>query len=256
MRGALGIVHCREATKRTALGSPFVSSTDDVFAALGSLEGVSSALAAARDGIDALLRDRGLRRTGPEVTSESLLRGARASAALEGDDYDETGAVRLSTELLGLLPTWRSAPLQALARMHTLVARGSVPDDELGRPVRSASRLTDLANLVSKPTEGPGLLVAAVVHAEIAAAEPFVGHNGVVARAAERLVLVERAVDPASVTVPEAGHLALAPAYRQLLAGYRAAGSGEGLQATHRWLLHCADAYAAGAERSPLADRA
>lgn len=225
---------------------------DDVFASLTAIEGVSSALAAARDGIDALLRDRGLRRTGPDVTSESLLRGARASAELEGEGYDETGVVRMSTELLGLVPTWRSAPLQALARMHALVAGGTVADDELGRPVRSASRLNDLADLLARPTEGPALAVAAVVHAEIAAAEPFSAHNGVIARAAERLVLVERGVDPASVTVPEAGHLALAPAYAHVLARYRTAGPSAGRQATQQWLLHCANAYAAGAERSPL----
>jgi len=229
-----------------------VPASDDVFAALASLEGVSSGFAAARDGIDALLRDRGLRRTGPDLTTESLLRGARASAALEGEGYDETGAVRLSTELLGLVPVWRSTPLQALARMHTLVARGTVADDDLGRPVRSASRLNDLAARLVAPTTAPALLVAAVVHVEIAAAEAFEGHNRVIARAAERLVLVERGVDPASITVPEAGHLALAPAYARLLERYRSAGSGEGLQATRAWLLHCAEAYAAGAERSPL----
>ncbi len=39
-----------------------------------------------RDGIDALLRDRGLRRTTPDLTAESLLRGAHASAVLEGSD--------------------------------------------------------------------------------------------------------------------------------------------------------------------------
>lgn len=229
--------------------------TDDAFAALAALEGVASGFAAARDGIDALLRDRGLRRTGPDLTAEALLRGARASAALEGGEYDETGAVRLSTELLGLLPVWRTAPLQALARMHTLVARGTVSDDELGRPVQSAPRLTDLAGRLAAPTSAPGMVVAAVVHAEIAAAEAFAGHNRVIARAAERLVLVDRAIDPASVTVPEAGHLALSPAYSQLLDRYRVAGPGQGLPATHAWLLHCAQAYAAGAEKSPLADR-
>ena len=31
-----------------------------------------------------MLRDRGLRRTSPELTAESLLRGAHASAVLEG----------------------------------------------------------------------------------------------------------------------------------------------------------------------------
>src|SRR3954451_1377282 len=51
---------------------------------LTELEGVPSAFAAARDGIDALLRDRGLRPTRPEQTAEVLLRGAHASAVLEG----------------------------------------------------------------------------------------------------------------------------------------------------------------------------
>ena len=228
--------------------------TDDAFAAAAALEGVRSGMAAARDGIDALLRDRGLRRTGPDLTAEALLRGARASAALEGRGYDATGALRLSTELLGLLPAWRTAPLQALARMHTLLARGTAAEDQLGRPVpTSAVRLSDLAGRLTAPTAAPALVVAAVVHAEIAAAEAFAGHNRVLARAAERLVLVERGIDPASVTVPESGHLALTPAYLQLLDRYRVAGPGEGLQATRAWLLHCARAYARGAEDSPLA---
>ena len=51
---------------------------------LTELEGVPSAFAATRDGIDVMLRDRGLRRTTPEQTAESLLRGAHASAVLEG----------------------------------------------------------------------------------------------------------------------------------------------------------------------------
>ena len=58
--------------------------TDDRLDGLMSLEGVPSAYAAVRDGIDAMLRDRGLRRTSPETTAESLLRGAHASAVLEG----------------------------------------------------------------------------------------------------------------------------------------------------------------------------
>jgi hypothetical protein len=226
-----------------------VPPTTDVFAFVAQLEGVPSALAAARDSIDVLLRDRGLRRTGPGLTTESLLRGARASAALEGEGYDETGPVRLSTELLGLLPVWRRSPLQALARMHTLVARGEVDDADLGRPVQGADRLADLASRVTTTTAAPGLAVAAIVHAEVAATQAFVGGNGLVARAAERLVIVERAVDPASVTVPEAGHLAAAPAYAATLEAYRAGDQ----QAVQQWLLHCADAYARGAEVSPLA---
>ena len=226
-----------------------MSDSDDVFAAVARLEGVPSALAAARDGIDVLLRDRGLRRTGPELTTESLLRGARASAELEDEGYDETGPVRLSTELLGLLPVWRRSPLQALARMHTLAARGYVPDEDLGRPVQGADRLADLASRITAHTAAPALAVAAIVHAEVVATQAFAGGNGVVARAAERLVLVDRAVDPASVTVPEAGHLALAPAYAGILRSYT---DGD-RSAVRQWLLHCASAYAKGAELSPLA---
>src|SRR6476646_10533167 len=106
----------------------------DPLAWLTTLEGVPSAYAAARDGIDAMLRDRGLRRTTPELTAESLLRGAHASAVLEGSDSSlelvrESGggptsqaAVRISTELLGLVPTLGTAPLQVFARLHTLAA--------------------------------------------------------------------------------------------------------------------------------------
>ena len=235
----------------------------DPLSRLANLEGVASAMAATRDGIDALLRDRGLRRTTPDLTGESLLRGAHASAVLEGSasTLDEVladggdpvarAAVRLSSELLGLLPTLNGSPLQALARMHTLAAKGEVPDEELGRPrgADGASRLHDLGRLLTGPTAAPALVVAAVVHAEIAVAAPFVSHNGLVARAAERLVLVARGVDAKSLIVPEAGHLAVRAAYESNLRGYLDGGPA----GVHGWLLYAAEAYAQGAEASPLA---
>ena len=234
----------------------------DPLSRLTSLEGVASAMAATRDGIDALLRDRGLRRTTPELTADSLLRGAHASAVLEGGESSlETvradggdpiarAAVRLSTELLGLAPTLGSSPLQALARMHTLAAKGVADDDDLGRPRdgESAARLRDLGRTLSEPTAAPALVVAAVVHAELATTAPFVSHNGLVARAVERLVLVARGVDAKSLTVPEAGHLALQREYESNLRGYREGGAA----GVHAWLLYAAEAYAAGAEASPL----
>jgi hypothetical protein len=235
---------------------------DDPLARLTRLEGVASAMAATRDGIDALLRDRGLRRTTPELTAESLLRGAHASAVLEGSqssleavrdgagDEVARASVRVSTELLGLLPTLTSAPLQAVARLHTLAAKGHVADDDLGRPrdAQSAARLQDLARQLTAHTSAPALLVAAVVHADLAAAAPFVSHNGLVARAAERLVLVARGVDAKTLVVPEAGHLALRPEYESNLRGYREGGSA----GVHSWLLYAAEAFARGAEASPL----
>jgi hypothetical protein len=219
-------------------------------------------MAATRDGIDALLRDRGLRRTTPDLTAESLLRGARASAVLEGEEVslDEVregaggplaqSAVRVSTELLGLLPTLTAAPLQAVARIHTLAAKGAVADDDLGRPrsAEAAARLQALAATLSAETSAPALVVAAVAHAELVATAAFVSHNGIVARAVERLLLVARGVDAKSLVVPEAGHLALRREYESNLRGYREGGP----SGVHAWLLYAAEAYAAGAEASPV----
>lgn len=236
----------------------------DTFAELARLEGVPSAYASARDGIDVLLRDRGLRRTAADVTVESLLRGAHASAVLEGSssameqvragegDEIAADAVRLSTELLGLAPLLSTAPLQAFARMHALAAHDSVPAERLGRPrgEDQAARLQDLGRMLVAPTEAPALVVAALVHADLATAAPFPSHNGIVARAAERLVLVARGVDEKSLVVPEAGHLALRREYESNLRGY-ASGSRSGV---HSWLLYAAEAFTKAADSSPLRD--
>jgi hypothetical protein len=237
----------------------------DPLARLTGLEGVASAMAAARDGIDALLRDRGLRRTTPELTAESLLRGAHASARLDGAEstLDDVragsggpvadAAVRVSTELLGLVPTLHRSPLQAVARLHALAGGGDTGPELLGRPAgaEGAARLRDLGRLLTASTSAPALVVAAVVHAELLSAAPFATHNGLVARAAERLVLVARGVDEKSLTVPEAGHLAFRAEYESNLRGYRDGGPA----GVHAWLLYAAEAYARAAEASPLNTR-
>jgi hypothetical protein len=229
---------------------------------LQSLDGVPSAYAGARDGIDVVLRDRGLRKTGPEMTGESLLRGAHASAVLEGSgsslaqvragEGDEIArdAVRLSTELLGLAPALRSQPLQALARIHALAAGSSLPQERLGRPrdADSAQLLRAIAELISTPSDAPALGIAAVAHADLATFAPFPSHNGIVARAVERLVLVARGVDEKSLIVPEAAHLALRAEYESNLRGW-----GSGTPAGRlAWLLYSAEAYSAATEASPL----
>ncbi|MAY98493.1 MAG: oxidoreductase [Nocardioides sp.] len=229
---------------------------------LVSLEGVPSAFAATRDGIDALLRDRGLRRTSPEQTATSLLRGAHASAVLEGStstfeevaegagDAIAVDAVRVSTELLSLVPVLGRAPLQALARIHAVASASSLPEERRGRPrdAASAERLRSLSEALLAETAAPALMVAALAHADLATAAPFPSHNGIVARAAERLVLVARGVAPASLTVPEAGHLAHREAYESNLRGY-ASGEDSGI---HSWLLYAPEAFASGADASPL----
>ncbi len=219
---------------------------------LVSLEGVPSAFTATRDGIDALLRDRGLRRTTPEQTATSLLRGAHASAVLEGStstfeevaegagDAIAVDAVRVSTELLSLVPVLGRAPLQALARIHAVASASSLPEERRGRPrdAASAERLRSLSDALLAETAAPALMVAALAHADLATAAPFPSHNGIVARG----------VDPASLTVPEAGHLAHREAYESNLRGY-ASGEDSGI---HSWLLYAPEAFASGADASPL----
>ncbi|MGI8887659.1 MAG: oxidoreductase [Nocardioidaceae bacterium] len=231
--------------------------------AVEDLEGVPSALAAARDGVDALLRDRGLRRTTPSSTAESLLRGAAASASLDGVPTDveqlrdgsaeplALGAARLNAGLLALVPTVGTAPLQALARMHALAMAGLVADEALGRPRQApdvVSQLHALARRLVGPTSAPGVAVAVIAHAEVARLQPFEAGNGLVARALERLVLAARGVDPSSVTVPEGGHQMAAGAYQEALEAYASRS-----QAGRRsWLLYAAKAVTWGAELSPL----
>jgi hypothetical protein len=230
--------------------------TVDLLALHSTFEGVPSAFASARDSIDVVLRDRGFRRTTPADTSEALLRGALASAELTHDHAGagsaETDAVRVSAMLLGQLATFRQTPLQALAHVHA-VAAAALAEDQRGRPrdADAARLLQGLAQILRTNSSAPALVVAAVVHAEIASGEPFGSHNGIVARAAERLTLVARGVDPASVLVPEAGHLALRSAYADALAGYRV---GEGLagKGVGVWWRYAASAYVAGLDASPL----
>jgi Fic family protein len=151
---------------------------------------------------------------------------------------------------MSLLPVLEHSPLQVLVRLHMMAAKGIVADPDLGRPRAEVDgdRLRALAGLLTARTSAPGLVVAAVAHAELRTLAPFVSHNGIVARALERLVLVARSVDPTSLTVPEAGHLANRPQYESNLRGYAEGGR----NGVHSWLLYAAEAYAAGAEASPL----
>lgn len=217
------------------------------------------AIAAGREAIDRLLSHRVLRRKSSEVSSESALRGARASAALEGSgvpladlragevhDPVVLGALRVSAGLGGLIPVWERAPLQAIARLHVLAAAGAVPDEQLGRPAAATdtSRLTALAQLIADDQVTPGILLSAVVQGELAALAPFGSVDGVVARAAARLTMITRGVDPKSVSVPEVGHLEREDDYRAALIAYS---TGEASGVGH-WLRHCATAVQLGAQ--------
>lgn len=132
------------------------------------------------------------------------------------------GALRVSAAIGELAAVWERAPLQALARLHTLAAADLVPADRLGRPRPDAdlgSRLALLADAVTgAPWTAPVLI--AVVHGELLALRPFGSADGVVARAAARLTLVATGLDPQALTVPEVGHLRAGERYALAAAGF------------------------------------
>ena len=190
----------------------------------------------------------------------------RSGAALDGSPVGRVlgNAVSLSAELPRLTGIIGTAPAQALARMHALAAHGFAPDDVLGRPRTSdsvddalrigtvpdeaevADRMAALSQLLLTST-APGVLVASVVHAEVAVLRPFGWGSGLVARGLLRLVLAQRGVDPEMLSAPEVGLRAAGrPAYVRALRGY-ADGSGEGVAALVRLI---ASAVCAGAEES------
>lgn len=257
---------------------------NDPLAALTATPAAQAAVREARTAVDRLLGHRVMRRKSTEVTAESSLRGARASADLEGAAVDLAalrealragepldsphrpvvdGAVRVQSGLGRLVEAWRTAPLQALARLHVLAGRGLLADDVLGRPRTDrvaddplrlgpapapdevAHRMDLLARLIAggpsvAATRAPALVLAAVVHGELLVLRPFGRLDGIVARAAMRLTLVTSGFDPKAASAPEVGFVELRHLYSVAAVDY-ARGDAE------QWVTHCGQAVALGA---------
>ncbi|MEU9338380.1 oxidoreductase [Streptomyces sp. NPDC048290] len=256
--------------------------TDDPLAALGSLPGVADSVESVRKAVDRVYRHRVMRRRSNEITSEAALRGARGSAALSGADWalEEVrrrsdfgvdgearvmgAALRLTAEAGQLLSIWRQSPLRVLARLHLVAA--ATQQDTVGRPRLAgepveepfvevplpgadevAARLEGLSELIVAGGSAPAPVTAAVVHGELLALRPFVSYNGLIARAAERIVLVGSGLDPKSVCPAEVGHAELGrAAYLAAFDGY-VSGTPQGMAA---WITHCARAVELGARES------
>lgn len=230
----------------------------DPLTPLLDLPGVADGVARARTAVDALLGNRTLRRRSADVSAESVLRGAWASAVLSGravsldavrsgqavGDPVVQGALRTYSSLGALTDTWARAPRQALARLHALAAADLTPADELGRPSPGTADRLDTLAAVLAATSAPALVVAGVVHGELLGLDAFAPTSGIVARAAARLTLMQRGLDPKSLVVAEVGHRELRAEYEAALTAYReATPAGVG-----QWLVHCADAAIAGAQ--------
>jgi hypothetical protein len=181
------------------------------------------------------------------------------------------GAVRVLSQAEQLAPLLDRSPAQVLAGLHTAAAAGLLPQEALGRPRRPGeepgdgigepvtapsgaaltARVDGIIELLAAPASAPALLVAALVHAEVLSARPFLAGNGLVARALARTVIIQRGLDPMGAVVWEAAHLDAGPGYGRALIGYTT-GRPEGLVA---WVQHCGEAIVSGAgEGSAICD--
>lgn len=257
-------------------------------ARLSRLPEVPEAVDAAREACTALRWHPALRRRIPEASAESRVRGATASAALDGaqmsvtivrdvfrgarrwpdapDPVERTvaAALRATAEVERVRSLATSAPRQALARLHIAAMADLLAADQVGRPrtagedsremlelgpapdAREASeRLDQVCRLLQDSADLPAVVVAAVVHAELVAARPFVHGNAIVARAFERALVWGAGLDPTGVAVPEQAHHSMESDYHGALGAY-ASGDPQGVRL---WILHEAAALtrAAGA---------
>jgi hypothetical protein len=225
---------------------------------------------------------RGARGSAALSGADWALEEGRRRTDFGGDDEARTvgAALRLGAEAGQLLSIWRQSPMRVLARLHLVavgdpggpadVAAGGgqsgVPADSVGRPRRDgepvdeplieaplppaaevAGRLEGLAGLIVAGSEAPALVTAAVVHGELLALRPFTTYSGLVARAAERIVLIGSGLDPKAICPAEVGHAEQGrAAYVAAFEGYLS-GTPEGMAA---WIAHCGRAVELGVRES------
>lgn len=239
----------------------------DPLAPLAELPGVAAASGQAREALGRAHRHRTNLRGWPATAAEAALRAARASAVLDGGslrlsadgDPDPVlaGALRVSEALEGgatsLVGVWQRAPLQAIARLHSLAAADLADDEHLGRPRADAGigrRLELLADIVTGETLVPAPVLAGVVHGELLTLEPFGTADGVVARAVSRLVTIASGLDPHGLGVPEVYWMRHSDDYRAAARGF-SSGTPDGLAA---WLvLSCRGLHAGAREALDIA---
>jgi hypothetical protein len=239
-------------------------SAADPLGPLVELPGVAEASQQARDALSEAHRHPINRHGWQETSTEAAIRSAWASSTLDGgaprfpgeglaSGPILAGALRVADALEGvqtaLVRAWLNAPLQALARLHVLAAAGLVDENALGRPRHDeqvARRLEVLAGLVAGATSVPAPVLAAVAHGEILTLRPFGSADGVVARAASRLVTRASGLDPHGLGVPEVYWMRHAGDYRSAAQGF-AGGTPEGLR---NWLLLSCRALQEGAREA------
>ncbi len=235
----------------------------DPLSPLLALPGVAEAAEETRAALGRAHRHRANLRGWPVTAAEASLRAARASSVLDGGvlQLDENassdpvfaGSLRVAQALEGgsgtLIGVWRRAPLQALARLHSLAAADLVDEDQLGRPRATpeiSPRLDLMTRLVTGGSSAPAPVLAAVAHGEMLALGAFGSADGVVARAVSRLVSIATGLDPHGLAVPEVYWMRRAADYRKAAESF-AGGTERGLT---EWLLLSCRAMQEGAREA------
>lgn len=164
---------------------------EERLAALAELPGVAESATAAREACTRLRFEEALRRRIPEAAGDSRIRGAQASAVLEGADVPlarvrelVTGrqgwpdppdpvdqvlrrVVQATAETEHVVGVVLRAPLQAMARLHVAATAALLPAEQVGRPRQgheTARELTDLGEPVPTGQVGERLAgIAALV---------------------------------------------------------------------------------------------
>lgn len=201
---------------------------------LGDLE-LARAVKSTREAIARVHRRPTVLRRADVVSSESLVRGARASLAIDGTstnrllddlaDVDNQSPFACMMSAYSLLApgkqvetvrTFLRAPMQVLARID--VAMGGE-----GFPVAAPGRVQQLAELIVKRPSGEGYdsVMPAVLHGEIAAGAIFGERSRTLGRLAARIAAVATGFDPQGICVPETYMNRHRARYEDQLAGYQ-----------------------------------
>lgn len=227
------------------------------------IPGVTSQCDVTLKAIDELMWNRTVRRHKYALIPYTRRIAGFATAALDGAQMPKDPTMEPEVSPMGSLSdqgllvtaeadlqhlAFESEPLKVFARLHTFVSteedRGRPRiTNEVNDPLRLGSlpphevlqeRLSQLADLVIE-SKAPSILVAAIVHAELATLRPFSQGSYLVARASTRLILSARSVDNDGLVMSEYGAFLLGrPAYVKALTGYMS-GTREGVGAMISW---------------------
>lgn len=271
-----------QAEQKPTGQNPEPGATNDPLAPLIALDGVAEAAESAAAAISAVHRHKANLRKHNVTGSESVLRGARASAWLDGGDrtLPDDGTVTdpvLSAALRAAdsiapeainetIRVWQRAPMQVLARLALVTSNANVASDydsaarsPLGRPVgddrlsaaMKEQRLHILGDFITGGSSIHGAVLSAIVHGELLSMRPFAQNNGIIARAASRLTTIATGLDPRGLAVPEVYWTRHRDKYEAVAEAF-ASGKPDGVR---EWiLLHIAGLEAGAVEARGIAE--